>query len=58
MPLARSSSEPDMSAPNSGFMLRMNGDAMVIANINGRGLTCGHTCAPRAHPSLLSSTLR
>ena len=47
-----------MSVANSGFMLRMNGDAIVIANISGRGLTCGHTCAPRAQPSLFRSTLR
>ena len=46
-----------MSAANSGFMLRTNGDAIVIANISGRGLTCGQTCAPRAQPSSLSSTL-
>ncbi len=26
-----------MSAANSGFMLRTNGDDIVIANISGRG---------------------
>ena len=33
------------------FMLNVNGAASVSAKTSGRGVICGHTCAPLLHPA-------
>ncbi len=54
----RTSTDADMSSAKCGFTFRVKGSARVMAKANGRGVTCGHTWAPRAQPARLSSTMR
>ena len=43
---SRSSSVPLISPLNDGTVLNVNGSAIVIWNVSGRHVTCGHTSAP------------